>query len=85
LVVNATRYCMGRMTYAVGQHIEWLVRHWPELDDRTRRQIERDLERDFEADDRARRDGRVAYLPLGMDCDRRQWERVRDLYRKGLA
>ncbi len=81
LVVNATRYCMGRMTYAVGEHVGWLVRHWDELDDNTRRQIAKDLEREFEADDRARLTNR-AVLPLGMCCDRLEWEKVRKLYRE---
>ena len=82
LVVNATRYCMGRMTYAVGEHVGWLVTHWHELDDHTRWQIARDLDREFEADDRARATG-LDYKPLGMTCDRQEWERVRALYRKG--
>lgn len=82
LVVNATRYCMGRRTYAVGEHADWLVTHWGELDEHTRRQIAVDLDREFAADDLARADG-WDHKPLGMDCDRREWEKVRALYREG--
>lgn len=83
LVVNATRYCMGRMTYAVGEHVDWLVEHWGELDGDTRLRISTDLEKEFARDDmeRARNSGVSHPLPLGMDMDRREWERVRALYK----
>jgi len=82
LVVNATRYCMGRTTYAVSEHVEWLVEHWGELDGDTRLRIRLDLEKGFARDDMARNRGYdVSHpLPLGMDMDRREWERVRALY-----
>jgi hypothetical protein len=51
------------------------------LSENTRFVIKRDLEADFESDDKARAEGDT-YKPLGWDCDRKEWERVRNLWRK---
>ncbi len=82
LVVNATRYCIGRMSYAVSEHVDWLVEHWGELDSNTRLRIGLDLEKEFARDDMDRNRGHDVSRPLslGMDMDRREWERVRALY-----
>ena len=82
LWVGATRYYTGRMTYAVGEFVDLLVQEWPSLPEPTRAIIARDLEEEFMRDDDVRADsdsGRYTY-PLGHDCDRAQWERVRRLY-----
>jgi len=42
--------------------------------------IRRELERAFEQDDKARAGEAQGYKPLGWDCDRKQWERVRSLW-----
>ena len=80
VAIWATRYCLGRMTYDVGQCVEWLIHVWPDLRKDVRAIIQRDIEEAFAEDARAR-DG----LPgnskrLGMDMDRREWERVRRLW-----
>ena len=82
LWICATRYMLGRMTYAVGNFCDALVRHWPTLPEHTRAIIKRDVEEKFERDDRMRDEGKgdIYPLPLGHDCDRAQWERVRRLY-----
>jgi hypothetical protein len=79
LWLGATRYYVGRMTYAVSDFCKLLVDQWPNLSEETRYLIQRDLEREFEKDDEARKDGRK-FLPLGQDCDRTWWELVRRLW-----
>lgn len=85
MVIAATRYCIGRMTYVVGDCANWLIKLWPILPEHTRNIIRRDLEGAFIDDDQARADG-DDYKPLGHDCDRAQWETVRALWMKsGVA
>ena len=80
--VWAFRYCLGRMTYAVGSCAEWLIHIWPDLHENARSIIRRDLEEAFAEDDRdrAKLNGESGYKRLGMDMDRREWERVRQLW-----
>lgn len=79
LWLGATRYYLGRETYAVGQFCDILIEAWPALSKRTQALIRRDIEEAFERDDAAR--FRVqTWIPLGRDCDRAQWERVRALW-----
>jgi hypothetical protein len=87
LVVGAFRYACGRMSVVVGEMADWLITHWDELDEYTRNIIKRDLDHEFERDDAARERAKTSdksehYFPLGWDCDRREWERVRALWQK---
>ena len=79
LWLGAARYYMGRMTYAVSGFCELLIEQWPALNEETRYMIQRDVEREFEKDDEMRKQ-KSRYLPLGQDCDRAEWERVRRLW-----
>ena len=79
MVIAAMRYCMGRRTYIVGDCVEWLIVQWPNFNEHTRALIQRDLEEEFDRDDKARLE-QDTYLPLGMDMDRREWEKVRKLW-----
>lgn len=83
LWLGAFRYYCGRMTYAVGDFCETLIAVWPELPDRTRSLIQRDLTEEFQRDDEQRADdvaGTRYYKRLGHDVDRKQWEKVRALW-----
>lgn len=85
LWVGATRYHLGRMTYAVQDFCELLCKQWASLPEPTRKIIHRDVEQEFAQDDDMRELGRTEdapplRLPLGMDCDRKQWEKVRKLW-----
>ena len=80
MVIAAFRYCMGRQTYIVQACADWLIDIWPMLNENNRAVIQRDLEREFELDDAARA-AKDNYKPLGWDCDRKDWERVRALWR----
>ena len=79
MVIAAVRYCIGRMTYIVGDCADWIIANWNEWPKNTQEIIKRDLEEAFELDDRARSEGRD-YKKLGWDCDRNEWERVRSLW-----
>ena len=81
MVLSAFSYCCGRSTYVVGVCADWLLDIWPMLGENTRHVIQRDLELAFERDDKARATG-DSYKPLGWDCDREQWERVRKLWKE---
>jgi hypothetical protein len=83
LIVDAVRYATGRMSYQVSVTVDWLAQNWQQIPQSAREQIARDLEREFEQDDKARADTKWTWsYPLGMDMDRRQWEKVRALYRQ---
>jgi hypothetical protein len=79
MVIAATRYCLGRMTYVVGECASWLIKIWPLLSEQTKAIVQRDIEEAFARDDADRADGRECKA-LGWDCDRREWERVRKLW-----
>lgn len=81
LWVGSFRYFLGRMTIAVSCYCDQLVKNWPRLDERIQVVIKRELEQAFIEDDLARKQAdRV--LPLGHDCDRNSWEKVRTLWKE---
>jgi hypothetical protein len=67
------------MSYMPSVCVEWLLRVWPTLLESTQAIIQRDVEEAFREDDADRAEGRECYR-LGMECDRREWERVRGLW-----
>ncbi len=77
LWLGATRYYLGRMSYAVSDYCDLLIQSWGDIPKNTQKLIERDIEEAFTRDEE--REG--GYSPLGMDCDKQQWERVRRLWR----
>jgi len=78
LIIAATRYHLGRMTIATDLFAEDLAKAWDELPDGDKLILQQDIEKAFEWDDIARAKGiKRIYLPLGMDCDRQAWEKVR--------
>ena len=79
IIVAAFRYCLGRRTYVVGEYARLLVKIWSLLSGNTKNLIHLELEEEFKRDDKARADG-LDYKPLGLDCDRAEWSRVRKLW-----
>ena len=77
--IGATRYYLGRMTYAVSDYCEHLRRVWPTLAEPVRNIIRRDVEETFKRDDEWPRSNALGG-PLGQACDRAQWEKVRALW-----
>lgn len=87
LVFWSFRYFIGRMTIATCCFADSLAKGWEHLEPRVQELIKRELEREFERDDEARKDrienpeSSFKYsLPLGHDCDREAWQKVRDAY-----
>jgi len=80
LWLGAYHYYCGRMTYAVTDFTDLLIAEWPQFPSDLQDYIRKDLERTFVSDDYSRKLAATPYHPLGMDCDRRQWEKVRALW-----
>ena len=82
LVFWSFRYFMGRMTIATCCFADELAKAWPLLEERTQNLIRKELDEAFAKDDELRADPVCSshYYPLGMDCDRAHWERVRAAY-----
>lgn len=79
MVIAATRYCLGRMTYIVSECADWLIKIWPMLNEKTQNIIKRDINEAFVRDDEDREAGRD-HKALGHDIDRAEWARVRALW-----
>lgn len=73
------RYFLGRMTIQTCHFAEQLAKVWTQIDERHRCLIREELEHAFVKDDEAR-NANSKWLPLGMDCDREAWEKVRSAY-----
>jgi len=74
MVLAAFRYCVGQRSYIVHDCVNWLIANWSEFEESTRAIIRRELEDMFS------RDVGTYYRPLGDDCDRAEWERLRTMY-----
>jgi len=81
LWLGATRYYLGRRTYAVGDFCEELIANWSFFEEATKDILIREIEAEFDRDDLARLEGRD-YKPLGDNCDRQSWEKARSLWKK---
>jgi len=84
MAIAAARYCLGRRTYITSDCSEWLIAQWPNIKPSARAVIQRDIEDEFKRDDDARANG-AAYKPLGWDCDRAVWQKVRELWAPNVA
>lgn len=78
LVFFSFRYFLGRATAEVSFFTKNLIAAWPWLNDKTKKQIKKELEKAIEEDDRMRNDTvcSPSYYSLGMDCDRECWVNV---------
>jgi hypothetical protein len=77
MIIAAVRYCIGRRSYIVSDCVDWILANWDDWPENVKITIQRDLEYEFE---------KVAqnpdWNPLGHDCDKREWERVRALWKE---
>ena len=80
MAMAAFRYCLGRMTYIVGDCERWIFANWENFPANVRALIQREVEEEIKRDDEVRERG-DHYKPLGWDCDRAAWERVRTLWK----
>jgi len=76
LVMSSTAYFLGRKTALTHSFCEKLIESWPYLRTPTQLYIVRIVEECFGRDDHSRNMGRENH-PLGHDCDRAIWEKVR--------
>ena len=83
MALAAFRYCLGRSTYIVSDCADWLIANWQAMPEGTRHCIQREVEEAIKRDEDAR-ERREEYLPLGHDCDRAEWLRVRALWTDAL-
>ena len=83
MALSAIRYALGRRTYIVHDTVVWILHNWPKWGDEVKRLIKRDIEEEFTRDDKQRAE-KTNYRPLGDDCDREDWERVRALWQDVL-
>jgi hypothetical protein len=79
MAIAAVRYCLGRRTYIVSECAAWLISMWPYLQPSAQAVIGEDVDAAFRQDDAARADG--TWMPLGDDCDRAEWGKVRQLWK----
>jgi hypothetical protein len=77
MITAAFRYCLGRRTYIAGECVDWILANWNDWPENVQTIIQRDLEQEFE-----RAEQNPDWNPLGDDCDKREWEKVRALWRK---
>jgi hypothetical protein len=81
MIIDAVRYCIGRMSYQVSTTTDWVCCNWKYLNEHTKTIVKNDLEEAFARDDRDRSiGGEYPNYALGHNCDRVEWERVRKLY-----
>ena len=67
MLLCSFRYSLGRMTYIVGECVEWLTLYWHIMPENWRAQIHNDIRKAIEQN------------AAGMACDIEQWKRVLDL------
>ena len=80
MALAAFRYCLGRMNYIVGDCERWIFENWEHFPEYVKKLIQREVEKEINRDDEARAEGRE-HKPLGHDCDRAAWIRVRSLWK----
>lgn len=82
LLIGATRDALPRYGYIVRDVCDLLVTHWPELPERARAIIKREVEEAFlEYEAFTEQAVGAKIMPLGGASDRAEWRRVRGLYR----
>jgi len=77
MIHQATRYVLGRDTYAVTEHCEWLIDNWFSIPAGQRMLIEHDVEEAY---------ARLRINPNSLghpDVYKPTWERVRSLWHVG--
>ena len=83
LIHQATRYLLGRASYAVGEHCDWLIRNWDDLPDSERSLVKRAVEEAFARDAcKLEKSSEAEIGPLGMSIDKKDWQNVRALWQK---
>jgi hypothetical protein len=77
MIHQSFRYVLGRRTYAVQEWCDWCVENWNKIPESEQNIIIRELEESFKLDSASKSE---FFKPLGDECDKVCWERVRKLY-----
>ena len=74
MIISAERYALGRMTYIVGDTVNFILPLVPHLDTNTLRVLEEDF-RSTEAENKRRDDdfAGMSFDVWGMDYDKKMW------------
>lgn len=64
IVFYAFRYALGRKSYAVGEVVNYILKHWNDLQEREKRAMREEI------------NTAIATDRIGMKMDREQWERI---------
>lgn len=81
LVMSATAYYLGRMTHLVDSHCDAVVKAWTDLPTHVRDYIQRIVDEAFSRHEIVKTLGKDLG-PLGNNCDRESWEKVRACWSK---
>jgi hypothetical protein len=93
VLINHTRYCLARRSYAVAECADLLKSKWSQIPVNTQTIIRRDIEEAIRDDDQTikRRDDKLAGADsitscyFSMDkCDRSSWDSLLDFIKKKL-
>lgn len=77
ILICAVRYALGRMSYVVSEVCQYVAIQKDKLSQNCINVIVRDIEEELE---RVHAFGEK----LGMECDERQWLKLRDILKEGL-
>lgn len=77
----AFRYCLGRMTYAVSSFCEYATTNIREIERHELELMDKEITEAQEWDDEH---CDLPYHKFGMDCDRRDWLKLREVIRGEL-
>lgn len=74
MLICATRYCIGRMTYVVQDCCRWIKERWPTLSDHTKKIIFKDLDQAVQRDKVYcdKNPGETSHC-LGSEMDKVRW------------
>ena len=82
IVFYAFRYCLGRMSYAVSSFCNYATANIRKIGRHELELMDKEITEAQEWDDA--RDKKEFHGRLGMDCDRRDWLKLRDKIREEL-
>lgn len=73
IIIAATRYAIGRQTYAPSLVVDWIKRHWKIINDTDKQTMFRDLNTEIERHEKSPTHGY-----LGADFDAVMWIKFKD-------
>lgn len=81
MIMSTIERCLGSKTIGAMFFVREVEASWDKLPAPVRDYIQRVVDESFAFDDEKRATGQMEWLPLGMDCDRAEWEKLRKRWR----